>query len=148
MKIANEALNKRIAVLGQTLLVLRKVQDKTSADFVASLGGLSLQELNVINIIGENEPCIMRDIAKHANLSLSNITVLVDKLVKAKLVQRIRSEEDRRVVSGSLTEEGKKIYFIQVEHLHSIIHKMLSALEENEQDQFLNLFQKITRSME
>ena len=147
MNIEDITLNKRISELAQYLLILRKIQDDSSADFVASLGDLSMQELNVINIIGEHEPCIMRDIAKYARLSLSNVTVIIDKLVKAKLVQRVRSEEDRRVVNGSLTEEGRKIYLVQIEHLHAVIHKLLSALEPGEQENFLSLFRKITRAL-
>jgi len=146
-KIDQNSFEYRIQELAQYLLLLRKIQDKSSADFVASLGGLSVQELNVINIIGENEPCIMSEIAKHAVLSLSSVTVIVDKLVKAKLVKRIRSEEDRRIVSGSLTDEGRKIYHIQIEHIHEIIRKILNTLEPGEQDTFLKLFQKIARSM-
>lgn len=146
-EINEPVINKRINELSQYLLVLRKIQDKSSADFVSSLGGLSMQELNVINIIGDNEPCIMSEIAKQAVLSLSSVTVIVDKLVKAKLVERVRSEEDRRIVSGSLTEEGRKIYIIQIKHIHEIIHKLLAPLTSDEQETFLMLFKKITRSM-
>lgn len=137
----------RVQELARYFLLLRKIQDSSSAEFIASLGGLSLQELNVLNIIGDNEPCIMSDIAKQAALSLSSVTVIVDKLVKTKLVQRVRSEKDRRVVHGNLTEEGRKIYQIQIEHMHEIIRRLLNPLSADEQDSFLNIFQKITQSM-
>lgn len=143
---ADTQLNQRIQELAHCLLVFRKMQDKAGTELVASLGNLSSQELNLINIIGDTEPCIMSDIAKQAMLSLSSITVIVDKLVKTKLVKRVRSEEDRRVVRGSLTEEGKKIYLIQIEHMHGILRKALNVLPIEEQENFLKIFQKITQT--
>lgn len=141
----DNALESRVAKLAQYMLILRKMQDKTGADFLASLGGLSMQEVNVLNIIGDFEPCIMSDIAKHAALSLSSVTVIVDKLVKANLVVRIRSEQDRRIVHGSLTSEGKKIYQIQIQHMHEVLRKLLNVLSIEEQESFLQIFQKITQ---
>lgn len=138
-------LDQRVQELARYLLLLRKMQDKTGAELIASLGSLSMQELNVLNIIGDTEPCIMSDIAKQAVLSLSSVTVIVDKLVKAKLVKRIRSEEDRRVVRGSLTDEGKKIYHIQIDHMHGVLRKILNLLAIEEQESFLKIFQKITQ---
>lgn len=142
----NTTLEHRVEELAQYLLLLRKMQDTSGAEFLTSLGGLSLQEVNVLNIIGDHEPCIMSDIAKHAVLSLSSVTVIVDKLVKANLVERVRSEEDRRIVRGSLTLEGKKIYQIQIQHMHDVLRKVLSPLTVEEQENFLKIFQKITRA--
>ncbi len=137
---------EHVQQLAQYLLLLRKVQDKSGAELLESLGGLSMQELTVLNIIGDREPCIMRDIAKHASLSLSSVTVIVDKLVKGKLVKRVRSEEDRRIVHGSLTSEGRRIYQIQIAHLYASIRKMLDVLTPDEQKSLLNIFQKITQA--
>ncbi len=139
-------IDKRVEELAHYLLILRKMQDKSGAEILASLGNLSVQELNVLNIIGDTEPCIMSDIAKQASLSLSSVTVIVDKLVKAKLVQRVRSEEDRRIVRGSLTAEGKKIYQLQIQHMHGVLRHILNLLTDEEQGNFLNIFQKITRA--
>ena len=144
---SKHSIEHRVQELTRHLLILRKVQDQSTAKFVDSLGGLSLQELNVINIIGDTEPCIMSDIAKQASLSLSSVTVIVDKLVKAKLVKRIRSEEDRRIVCGSLTEQGKKIFQIQIEHIYETIRKILCTLTLEEQEIFLKLFDKIAYSI-
>lgn len=139
-------IEERVQQLAQCLLLLRKMQDTTDAEHLKSLGGLSMQELNVLNIIGDTEPTIMSDIAKHASLSLSSVTVIVEKLVKRKLVHRIRSEEDRRIVKGRLTEEGKKIYQNQIGHMHAVLRKILNLLTAEEQENFLKIFQKITQS--
>jgi DNA-binding MarR family transcriptional regulator len=49
-----------------------------------------------------------------------DITRLVDKLVEQKLVRRMRTEEDRRVVLLTLTERGQKL----VDRLRAPIRKM------------------------
>jgi DNA-binding MarR family transcriptional regulator len=138
-------LEERIQQLAQCFLALRKMQDKTGAEFIASLGNLSMQELGVINIIGDNEPCIMSEIAKQASLSLSSITVIMDKLVKAKLVKRVRSDEDRRIVQGALTPKGHDIYKVQIAHMHEIVRKMLNPLSVEEQESLLSIFCKLTQ---
>jgi len=142
----SEPLNSRVQELENYLLLIRKIQDSTDASFLESLGGLNMQELNVLNILGDNESCIMSDIAKQASLSLSSVTVIVEKLVKAGLAERLRSEQDRRIVHGSLTPAGQQIYHIQIQHMQGLLRKMLSLLSEDEQTQFLSIFQKITRT--
>jgi len=139
----NQDLELRIQELSQYLIFMRKMQDQQDGAFLQSLGNLSMQELNVLNIIGDNEPCIMSDIARSAALSLSSVTVIVEKLVKKKLVQRVRSEEDRRIVKGALTLEGKKIHRVQIEHMHNVLRKILSLLTPDEQESFLKIFKKI-----
>lgn len=145
-KTKSDGLEGRVQQFGQYLLLIRKIQDKTDAEFLASLGKLSMQELQILNIIGDSEPCIMSDIAKQAALSFSSITVIVEKLVKGKLALRLRNEDDRRIVYGSLTPEGRKIYQIQIEHMHDICRKLMEALTVEEQENLLHIFKKITLS--
>lgn len=140
-------LDQRIQSFAQYLLLLRKIQDKKGSEFLASIGKLSLQELNILNIIGDNEPCIMRDVAKQALLSLSSITVIIDKLVKAKLAVRLRNDEDRRIVYASLTPEGRKIYLTQIQHVHAVIRRMLEGLTTEEQEGLLKILQKIIHNL-
>lgn len=139
--------DQRIERFADYLLLLRKMQDKKDSEFIASIGSLSLQELNVLNIIGDNEPCIMRDIAKQALLSLSSITVIVDKLVKAKLATRLRNDEDRRIVHASLTASGRKIYHAQIEHVHKVLRRLLEGLSTEEQENLLKILQKIIHEL-
>ena len=139
-------IHERVKKMTSYMLALRRMQDKSKADFLSSLGGLNLPQLNVLNIIGDNEPCTMGDIAKRAALSLSSVTLIVDKLARSKLVLRIRSKTDRRIVYAKLAPEGQQLYQIQIEHLHVVGNKMLSSLSDEEQDMLLQILHKLTMS--
>lgn len=144
-KSITSSLDDRVDQMARALLLMRRMQDKTAAEFLASLGSLSLQQLAVLNIVGDNEPCTMSEIAKKASLSLSSITIIVDKLVKDKLMKRIRSEEDRRVVRAALTTEGRKIYQVQIERVHKVIQRLFTILTSEEQEQLVKVLQKIAQ---
>lgn len=51
----------------------------------------------------------MHELAELVVLSRSNLTRLVDRLEKAKLVRRVPSEEDRRGAYAEITAEGRKL---------------------------------------
>jgi MarR family 2-MHQ and catechol resistance regulon transcriptional repressor len=137
-------LDDRVKKMTAYLLAFRNLQDQSDTAFLASLGGLNLPQLNVLNAIGDNELCTMGEIAKRVVLSLSSVTLIVDKLVKLKLVLRVRGKTDRRIVYAKLTAEGEKIHQVQIEHLQLVGNKMLSALTAEEQDMLLSLLHKLT----
>lgn len=109
--------------------------------------GISKQELNIISCVGKAESMMMREIAERMRLAVSSITPIVDKLVEKKLVQRERSEEDRRVVSVILTEKGRKIYQMEVESFLRLSASILQALDEKEQEKFIAYFRKVASSL-
>lgn len=144
----NIDINERVTQLAGSLIALRRLQDEADMAFLSSVGGLSIQQLNILNIVGDREPCTMSEIAKQARLSLSSITAVVDKMVKIKLVDRYRSEEDRRIVYAKLTDEGKRIYEIQIQHIHAVVRKLLQTLKNEEQSQLINIIQKLVIDIE
>ncbi len=145
--LTKDAFESRVAELSGLMLSMRRSQNEAEALFLQSLGGLSLPQLNVLNSIGDQAPCTMTQVADQASLSLSSITLIVDKLVAMKLVSRIRSENDRRVVYADLTEDGRKIYNAQIAHIHEVMRTILRTLDENEQAQFLNFFGRFVNAL-
>lgn len=139
--------DQRVDELIRLMLLLRRSQNEAEALFLQSLGALSLPQLTVLNAIGDQAPCTMTQVAEQAALSLSSITLIVDKLVKMHLVKRERSDEDRRVVYTRLTEEGLKIYTAQIAHLHALMRKILNTLNEKEQTQFLDFFGRFIKAL-
>ena len=71
-----------------------------------------------------------------------DVTRLVDKLVTAGWVQRARSEEDRRVVSVSLTASGKKLVEKLDEPMMDLHRKTLGHLTKTEIKEFNRLLVK------
>lgn len=72
--------------------------------------GLTSSQYNVLRILrGEGKPLPSLEIANRTIQVVPAITGLIDRLEKQGLVERERSEEDRRVVYVSITEKAKKI---------------------------------------
>ena len=113
-----------------------------------SLERLSKQELKVIVFVGKNEPCIMRQLADHMHLVSSAITAIVNKLVKKGLLKRFRTESDRRLVKVELTEAGREVFQIEAEKFLNLSRGILCLLDEDEQDQLLVLFRKISAQID
>ncbi|MEL6398800.1 MAG: MarR family transcriptional regulator [Cyanobacteria bacterium J06626_4] len=104
---------------------------------------INKQECRVINMVGQYQPLMMREIAERAKLSITNTTGIVDKLVKRKYLRRDRSDEDRRIVRIFLTSEGEKIYTMEIENYRRVSQAILNGLEEAEQKEMLRMMQKV-----
>ena len=89
-------------------------------------------DMHIIEAIGLGEGNNMSTIAKKLNITVGSLTTSMNSLVKKKYTERIRSEEDRRVVYIRLTEKGIKAY-----HHHEGFHKKMTdavveALDQEE----------------
>jgi DNA-binding MarR family transcriptional regulator len=105
---------------------------------------LNKQECRVINVVGQFQPLMMREIAERAKLSITNTTGIVDKLVKRKCLHRDRADEDRRIIRICLTPEGEKIYAIEIENYRKVSQAILNGLNKSEQQEMLRMMQKVT----
>ena len=89
-------------------------------------------DMHIIEAIGLGEGNNMSTIAKKLNITVGSLTTSMNSLVKKKYTERIRSEEDRRVVYIRLTEKGINAY-----HHHEEFHKKMTdavvkALDQEE----------------
>ena len=130
-----DELTKYIAILAD----LFEVAQASSGEAVS----INKQECRVINMVGQYQPLMMREIAERAKLSITNTTGIVDKLVKRKYLRRDRSDEDRRIVRIFLTSEGEKIYTMEIENYRRVSQAILNGLEEAEQKEMLRMMQKV-----
>lgn len=114
-----------------------------AAETVKDTDKLTPKEMNAIVFVGKKEGCIMREISNFLNVADSTVTMLVDNLVKKKLVKRERSDEDRRIIKILLTDEGKAIYQDHLKAYQKLCRGMLLTLDEKEQDLYVDLMKKI-----
>ena len=71
---------------------------------------VTTNDMHVIEAIGTGAPKNMTTVARILSVTTGTLTISANSLVKKGYVQRVRSEEDRRVVLVSLTEKGKRAY--------------------------------------
>ena len=69
----------------------------------------NLSQYAVLAILEEQGELTMGTLARHLGTTMGAVTNLVDKLVSAGRADRVRSEEDRRVVRVSILPPGREL---------------------------------------
>ena len=94
--------------------------------------GATLNDMRVIETIGVGRPKNMSSVAKALSVTTGTLTISVNSLVKKGFVERVRSEQDRRVVLVSLTEKGRQIYERHQRFHDELVQGIVSQLDEQE----------------
>ena len=94
---------------------------------------ISVNDMHIIEAIGEKEPKNMSTVAKIMSVTVGTLTIAINSLVKKGYVHRERSEEDRRVVLISLTEKGRKANAHHQKFHDGMIQAVLKDLDEEQQ---------------
>lgn len=99
--------------------IFREIMDiEEKAIITSEFKDLTNNDMHIIDAVGIKEEKNMSAVAKALSVTTGTLTIAMNSLVKKGYVERVRSEEDRRVVLLSLSEKGKKAY----EH-HKIFHE-------------------------
>lgn len=87
---------------------------------------VTTNDMHVIEAIGVDSPKNMTAVARELGVTTGTLTISVNSLVKKGFVDRVRSEEDRRVVLVSLSDKGKRAH-----ERHRLFHEeMIDAIVE------------------
>lgn len=95
---------------------------------------VTANDMHVIEAIGTDRKKNMSSVAKTLGVTMGTLTISVNSLVKKGYVERIRSEEDRRVVLVFLTEKGKGAYRHHQKFHEDMISAVLEDLSEQERE--------------
>jgi DNA-binding MarR family transcriptional regulator len=105
--------------------------------------GLTLPQMHTLEIIGATGNLRMKEVAEKMGVTTGSLTVLVDRLVRAGLVERKPDAKDRRSIRVGLTPDGQKHF-----EGHHLLHLQLSqdiagALTPEEAERFPVMLTKI-----
>ena len=105
--------------------------------------GLTPTQLGVLEAILHLGPLTQRQLSRKVLTSAGNMTDVIDKLERRRLVHRERSETDRRAIVVDLTEEGRTLISrLFCFHAVDIAHAM-SGLDRAELAQLGDLLRKL-----
>ncbi|WP_366289048.1 MarR family transcriptional regulator [Paenibacillus sp. AN1007] len=98
---------------------------------------------HILGMILREKRCMAVDVARQLSLSSGATTIVLNQLESENLIQRERSEEDRRIVWLSLTEEGEQLATALNVNRGRMTWELLQALTEEEQQLMLGMLKKI-----
>ncbi len=110
--------------------------------------GLTGPQLLVIKKIVELKRPMAKMVAEAVNLSPATVTTIIDRLEVNKLVQRKRSDYDKRRVELFVTDEGSSLLIQEPQALPTTFISQFQALGSWEQHQLLSSVQRIVDMME
>lgn len=125
----NAALNEILVKLIRNITVMEERSLKRG-----EYKNVTVNDMHVIEAIGRGEPKNMTAVARTLAVTTGTLTISVNSLVKKGLVERVRSEEDRRVVLVSLSESGKQAYEYHQKFHKELVDTVLKELGEGEKE--------------
>ena len=122
-------------------LILREFGKREHNDLVR--GNITFPQMITLHYLSQKHHIKMSELAKILFIKLSSTTVIMDRLVQQKMVERTRDEEDRRVVWMSITPKGRKVISKIMEEKRHSIREIFKALSEKERTQYLSVLRKV-----
>ncbi len=99
-------MNKGISVLKMLKQIMDAIKNKIHQEFKEI--NLTGTQGMVVGVLIHNENVKISDLSEKLGLSNSTVSGIVDRMEKHGIIERIRSEEDRRVVHVNVTSEFRK----------------------------------------
>ena len=94
---------------------------------------ISVNDMHILEAIGVNSARNMSSVAKTLSVTVGTLTIAINSLVKKGYVNRVRSEEDRRVVLISLTKKGENANTHHMKFHDGMIQALMKDLDEEQQ---------------
>lgn len=106
--------------------------DKMSSweDSVVKNTGYSLAQIHTIEVLGNFGALRMNELAEKLGITTGTLTVQIEKLVSAELIQRCRNEQDRRVIVVMLTTLGQAVYQKHNQHHLELMKSLTKDFSE------------------
>lgn len=107
--------------------------------------GFTLPQVHIVEILGVHGAMRMKELADKIGVTTGTLTVQVDKMVNAGLIQRRPHESDRRSILVELTGKGTEMYQ-EHDNLHLALTQDITAgLDETERQNLLSYLVKMNK---
>ncbi|MBD1381584.1 MarR family winged helix-turn-helix transcriptional regulator [Metabacillus arenae] len=137
-------MDKREETMYEMESLLRNVFKQLRNEMNGILGKeMSRNEFLVLKILKTEGPKKSNELAKELDVSASHITAVTDSLVLKELIERIRSEEDRRMIELHLTNTGKEKLLLTEKKKTEFLFKRFDNYSNQELRELLRLFKKM-----
>ena len=139
--------NKGVLVVKLLKQVMGSIKQNVEIHFKEM--NLTAQQGILVGTLAHNGEMKISDLSDKLSLSNSTVSGIVDRLEKQGIVERIRSEEDRRVVNVNVTSEFKKTAKKHFEQFEKKLETVMNEATPEEVEKIfegLKIFKKLLES--
>ena len=98
---------------------------------------VSALEMELLQFVVKNGPQKMKAVSENFDIKLSTLTSIIDKAEKRKVLKRVNSRVDRRVVFLEATRKGEKLFTAYRKSLHELASEMKNLLTDGQLNQLV-----------
>ena len=98
----------------------------------SSFKDLSIKEMHTIEAIGMYREHTTSEVAKKTAVTVGTLTTTINNLVKKGYVERIRIDNDRRVIKLGLTKKGRLLYRLHDKFHRDMVSETLGDMNQEE----------------
>ncbi|WP_407306728.1 MarR family winged helix-turn-helix transcriptional regulator [Desulfosporosinus sp. SB140] len=109
---------------------------------------ISALQFNALLSIREFGPLTMGELGRHLFVACSTATDLADRMERVQLVERIRDNNDRRVVRLHLLSKGDKVLDAVIAERQSFIGEVLKDYSIQEYEELFRSLESLAQRME
>jgi DNA-binding MarR family transcriptional regulator len=109
---------------------------------------LTLTELRALRMLSESGPCSMATLAKEQSMTAPGMTIVVDRLERAGLARRVRSDMDRRRINVAITGKGGETLKRAMKLNDKFVERTIRGITSQEMDSFLATLDRIVVAAE
>lgn len=127
-----------------------RVTQHMSKQFRVYFGQLELTfpQALVLTVLGEEGTMPISRLAQYTGSANSTVSGIVDRLERMKLVKRVRSEDDRRVIYVELTKEYRAMQRKMEPSVSAYLSKLLKQLPGEELSEICAALNKLDAALE
>lgn len=119
-----------------------------NADVICSTYGISFSQLRILLLLKfTKNPLKIVDLAGFLNQNANNISMIIDRMVKQRLVSRIKSKQDRRIVTVKLADKGLNMIHNCWPEVMQTSGKGTSILSDTEMQNLIAILEKLAKNL-
>ena len=95
---------------------------------------LSIKEMHTIDVIGKFPEATPSKVSKELMVTLGTVTTSLNNLERKGYIERIRSDQDRRVVYLHLTKKGRLVHRLHKRFHKAMVEKIIDGMSPEEKE--------------
>jgi DNA-binding MarR family transcriptional regulator len=126
-------------LLRQTYNLVLRCEDRVFSEYE-----LTTEQHAVLMAIKHiSGPVRITDMARWLDRSVNSVSMIIDRMVKAGLVRRVRDRKDRRTVFVTMTSQAEKAYVLASVAGWGLIQEILSPLSDEDKRTLIRLLETL-----